>query len=218
MADLVSPVDCYLINQFDISWPTIYTNEMTKLMRSCSLMLIIPLVITLFLIFFLELGSSWYIRSNPTSSAPEILVCHLDYYPVQEDILSLLNELVQKQERGEEITEHDLENVVVLAPQEDMPSLNGIVCNGMIIVSSRLQGPARLYIIRHELEHVFQLEGLRQDCQDTELCATWVGILEYPYGFISAVISSLWEAYRISPTIWDFIFSSWYVFKVYLLP
>ena len=191
---------------------------MVKSLKSCSVLLITLLILLLAVVIFLELGSSWYIRSTPSSSAPEILVCHLDYYPANEGKISILAELVQKQESGEKITGLDLEGSVILAPQEDMPGLNGIVCNGMIIVSSRLQGSARLYIIRHELEHVFQLAGLEPDCQDTELCATWAAAREYPLGFVFAIISSLKEAYRISPSFWDFLFSSWYIFKVYLLP
>ena len=188
------------------------------MLRSCSILLVILLILFLTSIIFLELGSSWYIRSNPSSSAPEILVCHTDYYPVNEKKLFYLDELIQKYQRGEKINQDELEGIVVLAPQVDMPSLNGIVCNGMIIVSSRLKGAARLYIIRHELEHVFQMEGLRPNCQDTELCATYAATLDYPLGFGLAIISSLKEAYRISPSFWEFLFSSWYVFKVYLLP
>jgi len=191
---------------------------MVKSLKSCSALLIILFTLLLAIFIFLELGSSWYIRSTPSSSAPEILVCHLDYYPVNESKISILAELIQKHGNGEEITDYDLEASVILAPQEDLPGLNGIVCNGMIIVSSRLQGSARLYIIRHELEHVFQLEGLEPDCQDTELCATWAAAREYPQGFVFAIISSLREAYRISPSFWEFLFSSWYIFKVYLLP
>jgi hypothetical protein len=191
---------------------------MVKSLKSCSVLLVILIILFLAVIIFLELGSSWYIRSTPSSSAPEILVCHLDYYPANEGKISILAELVQKHESGEKITGHDLEGSVILAPQEDMPGLNGIVCNGMIIVSSRLQGSARLYIIRHELEHVFQMAGLEPECEDEELCATWAAAWEYPLGFVFAIISSLKEAYRISPSFWDFLFSSWYIFKVYLVP
>ena len=191
---------------------------MVKTLRSCLVMLVIFVVLLLSVVIFLEMGSRWYIQSNPSSSAPEILVCHTDYYPVIEKKIIYLDELIQKNQRGEKITSDDLERVAVLAPQVDMPSINGIVCNGMIIVSSRLQGAARTYVIRHELEHVFQMEGMRPDCQDTELCATWVAGLEFPLGFILAILSSLSEAYRISPSFWDFLFSSWYIFKVYLLP
>ncbi|MFV1949988.1 MAG: hypothetical protein ACC633_08685, partial [Anaerolineales bacterium] len=151
---------------------------MIKSLKSCSALLITLLILLLTVVIFLELGSSWYIRSTPSSSVPEILVCHLDYYPVSEGKLSTLAELVQKHENGEKIADYDLEGSVILAPQDDMPGLNGIVCNGMIIVSSRLQGSARLYVIRHELEHVFQMAGLEPDCQDTELCATWAAARE----------------------------------------
>ena len=191
---------------------------MAKPLRSCLFFLLILFVLFLGSIVFLELGSRWYIMSTPSSSAPEILVCHLDYYPINEEKILILDQLTQKHANGEQIQDHELESASILAPQADMPSLNGIVCNGMIIVSSRLEGPARLYVIRHELEHVFQIAGLEPDCEDTELCATWAAALDYPLGFVSAIISSLKEAYRLSPSVWEFLFSSWYVFKVYLLP
>ncbi len=191
---------------------------MVKWLKSCFIILVLLLMLVVVGIIFLDLGSNWYIRSTPTSTAPEILVCHLDYYPRNEAKIQLLAELVRNFEGGVKIENDALDQVVVLAPQADMPGLNGIVCNGMIIVSSRLEGPARYYVIRHELEHVFQMEGLRAGCQDWELCATWAAVPEHPVGFILAIISSLQEAYRLSPTVWDFLFSSWYVFKVYFLP
>jgi len=191
---------------------------MNRLLKISCLSLVVLILLFLALIIFLELGSQWYIRTGPSTPAPAILVCHLDYYPVQEQKVSFLEDLVQKHIRGERIQPGELEAAAVLAAPEDMPGLNGILCNGMIIISSQVPDPALSYVIRHELEHVFQMEGLRPDCQDWELCATWAAALEYPQGFLTTVIYSLGESYRISPSFWDFLFGSWYIFKVYLLP
>jgi hypothetical protein len=178
-------------------------------------MLTISLVV---FIIFLELGSRQFMASESALSAPPILVCHLDYYPVDEEKITLISKLVDKHQNGEMISDLELYRAALSAPQEDMPGLNGIVCNEMIIVSDRLQGAARSYVIRHELEHVFQLVGLKPDCQDMELCATWVAAFEYPLGFVLTVISSLIEGYREFPSFREFLFSSWYIFKIYLLP
>ena len=95
--------------------------------------------------------------------------------------------------------------------------MNGVFCSGMVFVSQRLSPSARRYVARHELEHFFQLEGLDNDCEDWELCATWRPAKEYPWGFITTITSSLWESAH-SGSIWDFLFGSWEIFKVYLLP
>ena len=111
-----------------------------------------------------------------------------------------------------------LEEVLIDVPLEDMPYMNGVFCNGMVYVSQRLSPSSRLYVARHELEHYFQSQGVVGDCEDWELCATWVAAREYPWGFITTITSSLKEAYRLSPSFWDFLFSSWKLFKIYLLP
>ena len=167
---------------------------------------------------FLELGSRWYISTTPSQELPPSLICDQNYYPIQEEKIQLLEEIVQKHLQGEPITAQELEGVALLAPQEDMPALNGIFCSGMIIVSSRLEGPARTYVIRHELEHVYQDRGLRPGCSDPEFCATWAAAWEYPRGFLAAIRSSGQEAYRLSPSTLEFLFSSWHIFKVYFLP
>jgi hypothetical protein len=191
---------------------------MLNWLKSCTAAFIMLAIILVTLVVFLELGSNWYIQSHPTSEAPPILVCHLDYYPVDQKKTESLAELLDKYKKGEKISTRELDQVALLASQGDMPGLNGIVCNGMIIVSDRLVGSARIYVIRHELEHIFQMEGLETDCQDDELCATWAAARVYPVGFIAAVISSLIEAYQETSSIWEFLFSSWYLFKIYLLP
>jgi hypothetical protein len=171
-----------------------------------------------FMILFLELGSRWYREPDQDLPAAERAVCDLDRYPQDEGKLIVIQELVGKKAQGEKITSEDLDLALISAPQEHMPYLNGIVCNQMIFVSSRLPESARYYVARHELEHVFQGQGMDGDCQDWELCATWAAAWEFPLGFLRTISSSLREAYRISPSLWSFLFSSWRVFKLTLLP
>ena len=171
-----------------------------------------------FTILFLELGSRWYREPGQDFPAPERAVCDLDRYPLDEGKTLVIQELVGKKARGEKITREDLDRALISAPQDQMPGLNGVVCNQMIFVSSRLPESARYYVARHELEHVFQQQGMDGDCQDWELCATWAAAWEFPLGLLRTISSSLREAYRISPSLWSFLFSSWRVFKFTLLP
>jgi hypothetical protein len=195
------------------------SNKRRGVLRTClALFLFLAFLLLTSSLILLELGSRWYTSSGPDLEAPEILVCHTDYYPVNPEKVALLEDLVEKDQAGLKITSVELENAALIASEEDMIGLNGIVCNEMIIVSSRLKGAALSYVIRHELEHIYQMAGLRPDCEDWELCATWIAAAEYPGGFIATIISSLVEAYRLSDSIWEFLFSSWSIFKLYLIP
>lgn len=169
-------------------------------------------------ILFLELGSRLYYEDETeVFTLPPAAVCDPVRYPPDPAKLAALEELLDVRLEGRRINPQELERALVPVPQEDMPGLNGVFCSGMVIVSQRLSPSARLYVARHELEHYFQIEGLDGDCQDWELCATWGAAREYPWGFITTISSSLWASAR-SGSIWDFLFGSWEIFKVYLLP
>ena len=176
------------------------------------------LFILVFMILFLELGSRLYREPDQNYQSIIYDVEKLDQYPQDEGKLVVIQKLVGKKARGEKITREDLDRALISAPQEHMPDLNGVVCNQMIFISSRLPESARYYVARHELEHVFQQHGMDRDCQDWELCATWAAAWEFPLGLLRTITSSLREAYRISPSFWSFLFSSWRVFKFTLLP
>ena len=169
-------------------------------------------------ILFLELGSRLYYE-NPQEvfTQPPAPVCDPIQYPPDPAKLAALEDLLEVSRQGRRVTREELEDVLVAAPQEDMPSMNGVFCSGMVIVSQRLSPSARYYVARHELEHYFQIQGLNADCEDWELCATWGAAREYPWGFITTITSSLWESAR-STSFWSFLFGSWEIFKVYLLP
>jgi len=203
---------------FDIPGPNFYTVAMAKKKRLFTKFFVGSLFLLGFTILFLELGSRWYQEPEQDFPAPERAVCDLDRYPLDEGKTLVIQELVGKKARGEKITREDLDRALISAPQDQMPYLNGVVCNQMIFVSSRLPESARYYVARHELEHVFQQQGMDNDCQDWELCATWAAAWEFPLGLLRTITSSLREAYRISPSLWSFLFSSWRVFKLTLLP
>ncbi len=111
-------------------------------------------------IIFLELGSRWYYKDDlEVFSLPPAAVCDPAQYPPDPARLAALEDLLDIRHQGRRITPQELEDVLVEAPQEDMPGMNGVFCSGMVIVSKRLSPSARLYVARHELEHYFQIEG-----------------------------------------------------------
>jgi len=170
-------------------------------------------------ILFLEVGSYWYFEGAPeTLFLPLAAVCDPEVYPPDPDKLATLEGLLEVRRQGREISPEELERALVAAPQADLPYRNGVFCNGIVYISQRLSIPARRYVARHELEHYFQFQGLDGGCQDWELCATWEAAREYPWGFLTTITSSLVESFRLSPSFWDFLFSSWKIFKIYLLP
>lgn len=181
--------------------------------------LLIILILFLGVVLILELGSRRYYGGIPEAiSLPPAPVCDPEAYPPDPEKLAALDDLLEAHRQGRRITPAELEGALVPAPQEDLPHRNGVFCNGLIYISQRLAPTSRRYVARHELAHYFQIQGLDGGCQDWELCATWGAAREYPWGFLTTITSSLAESLRLSPSLWDFLFSSWTVFKIYLLP
>ena len=167
---------------------------------------------------FLEIGSRRWQHSREPGPRPDWAVCDPERYPARPDKLQALDELSAKQTRGERISGEEVIRAAVLAPQKDMPGLNGIYCNEMIYVSTRLPGSGRRYVARHELEHVFQARGAVPEPEDHELAATWRAAAHHPFGLVVTIFSSLWAAFRSSPSLSSFLYGSWEIFKAYLLP
>jgi hypothetical protein len=188
--------------------------------KALKLLFKILLVFTLVLgvlILALEISSR---RLNPTQEPPrppEFLACDTNRYPPDQEKIDFLAVLVEKQLQGLPITQEDLDRSMYLVPNHDMVGINGLFCNGMIYISDRLKQGARYYVARHELEHVFQAQGLSGDCGDQESCAHWTAAKEYPLGLIQTVVSSIVGAYRLSPSLWAFLVNNWVMFKFYFL-
>jgi len=188
--------------------------------KALKLLFKILLVFTLVLgvlIMALEISSR---RLNPTQEPPrppEFLACDTNRYPPDQEKIDFLAVLVEKQLQGLPITQEDLDRSMYLVPNHDMVGINGLFCNGMIIISERLPIGARYYVARHELEHLFQSAGVAVDYQDMEFSAHWVATREFPLGLIHTVISSLVGAYQLSPSTWAFLVNIWVMFKFYFL-
>ena len=169
------------------------------------------------LILALEISTRRLNPSQEPPRPPKFLACDTTRYPPDQEKIAFLAVLVEKQLQGLPITQEDLDRSMYLVPNHDMVGINGLFCNGMIIISERLPIGARYYVARHELEHLFQSAGVAADYQDMEFSAHWVATREFPLGLIHTVISSLVGAYQLSPSTWAFLVNIWVMFKFYFL-
>ncbi len=188
--------------------------------KTLKLFIYILLGITLVLgglILALETSSQRLLSNQEPPRAQAYLACDPTLNPPDQDKITFLTALGEKYREGISITRDDLDQALILVPAGDMVGLNGVYCNGMIFISDRLKQGARYYVARHELEHVFQAQGLSGDCGDQESCAHWTAAREYPLGLIQTVVSSLVGAYRLSPSLWTFLVNNWVMFKCYFL-
>ncbi len=171
------------------------------------------MAVVLVLIHILEFGSRYYQCPWPDPGF-ETRVCNISDFPVDEYKIQLIQELVERERQGIKPSRSGLLKAAIFVNYEEIYGLNGIVCNGMFFVRDNLPDEGKLFVARHELEHIFQDNGINHGCYEIqfESCATSEAAKEYPVGFIEAILSSLILAFQESPTIWCFLFGSWFVF------
>lgn len=181
---------------------------------------VILFVILLCFIFISYLENGRYNNScEKEYYSTRVVVCELIYYPTDHNKLNIIRKLIKKKENGLNPTPDELLSAVTFAPYQYMEGLNGIFCNDNIIISDKLSKEAKLFVSRHELEHAFQWAGVADYCtRGSENCAVISAATEYPSGFIETVVSSLITAYNEMPDKQCFLFSSWDVFRTYILP
>ena len=168
---------------------------MAKKKRSFPRFLLGTLFALGFMILFLELGSRWY--REPDQNVPDYVwvVCDLDRYPRDEGKLLVIQELVGKKARGEKITREDLDRALISAPQDQMPGLNGIVCNQMIFVGLSdsweqfyqavrrcwrygQQKEVHVHIVSSDIEGAVLTNIKRKESQNKELKAEMIEIMK----------------------------------------
>ncbi len=191
---------------------------MKKIWNCAGVFLLAGLLLVVGFVSYLEIGSQRYTRDMPVRARGPIAVCDTARYAVDPDKQAAIDHLVEKRRAGEPITRTDLDRAMIVIKQEEMRGINGVYCSELIFVSSRLPGPARYYVARHELEHAFQHFGAADPCQDDELCANWIAGREYPLGLLQTITSSLAAATKLYPSFQEFLFGSWAIFKFYFLP
>jgi hypothetical protein len=168
-------------------------------------------------LLYLENGRNNYSCAAELSSR-RILVCDPNIYPANAGKSEGIKSLIQKKAGGINPTPEELLSVAIFAPYKDMEGLNGVYCNENIIVRDNLNENAKLFVARHELDHAFQWAGVADNCPNAENCAVMSAAAEYPIGFVDLVVSSLAVAYNDIPDKQCFLFSSWHVFRTYILP
>jgi len=139
-------------------------------------------------------------------------------YPFAYDLeqRQLIDEIIEKRRVGESVTKDEYREAMNLlvyeVPPEQLGNLNGVVCRqGVAFVRNSLPNQAKIYVARHELEHLFQTTHENQ-----ELDANIAAGKEYPIGLLSTIVSSLITAK--SHLSWCcFLKSSWFAFKLYFL-
>ena len=169
-------------------------------------------------IIFLEAGSRYY-KCPPTDQNPSSdKVCNPSHYPVNQIKVHTLQVLIEAKRQGAEPSREDLDQIINLVKYEDMPGLNGAFCgNGMVFVRNDLGDEGKYYVARHELEHLLVENGVTNECYDEEQCAMLNAAKIYPVGFVQTILSSLYISAKESPTVWCYLFGSWFIFRAYLL-
>jgi hypothetical protein len=132
--------------------------------------------------------------------------------------MEIITKLIQMKGKGLNPTREELLSAVTFVQSKDMEGVNGVFCNNSIYIRNNLSNEAKLFVSRHELDHAFQRAGLENDCSQTEYCAVKYAAIEYPIGFLETIISSLITAYNDMPDKQCFLFSSWDIFRTYIMP
>lgn len=158
--------------------------------------------------------------SQVNQLALTIPICEnaLETFPFEYDAEQqrLIDEIRNKRNNGESVTKEEYRTAMDLLVYEVPPELlgraNGVVCRGGVaFVSDSLPTQAKLYVARHELEHLFQTTAENQEVE-----ANIAAGKEYPLGLLSTSISSLIKA-RSHLSWCCFLKSSWFAFKLYFL-
>ena len=109
-----------------------------------------------------------------------------------------------------------MEWFIVEVSEEQMPKLNGLSCGNFGYVREDLPEQAKLFVRRHEFEHIMQ-EGMDIE-GNQEFLANVAAAREYPTGLIQTMIFSLRESRPAGEDVWCYFFRLWKGFKMYFLP
>ncbi|HEX9333513.1 MAG TPA: hypothetical protein VF896_16590 [Anaerolineales bacterium] len=164
----------------------------------------------------LELLSRFYAcpRGKSENSLP---ACDLRLYTNDTQNQDLLVSLTEKYGQGIAPTKAELDKAVFEIDRAFIGGNNGLVCNGVAFVSNDLPYEAKLFVKRHELEHVFQNLLQRQE-KNPEFSANLAAAKEYPKGLISTTIFSIVKSRSAYPSFVCYIIGLWRIFKIYFLP
>jgi hypothetical protein len=191
--------------------------QMKKITKLIKRSFTVSVVLFIAGIIFLEIGSRNYEFPISSRISTGTLLCNSE----NQSKIQVVQVVVEQRRLGKEPSREDLEKASTSVKNENMVGLNGVACtNDMIFLRESLSGEAKLFVARHEMEHVFRKDGVGDDCgsSDEEYCATISAAKRYPIGFIETIFSSLYTSAKESPTIWSFLFGSWKIFRMYIFP
>ncbi|VAW42875.1 hypothetical protein MNBD_CHLOROFLEXI01-5351 [hydrothermal vent metagenome] len=142
----------------------------------------------------------------------------LEAYPLvyNAEQRQMIDEIIEQRNAGEPITKETyraaMDALVYEASPELLGRANGVVCRGEVaFIRDSLPPQAKLYVARHEVEHLFQTSHENQ-----EVAANIAAGKAYSVGLLSTIVASLIEAK--SQLSWCcFLKSSWFIFKLYFL-
>lgn len=174
------------------------------------------LLATVLAVTSLELLSRFYAcpRGKSEDSLP---ACDLRLYTNDTQNQELLVSLTEQYGQGIAPTKAELQKAVFEIDREFIGGNNGLVCNGVAFVSNDLPDEAKLFVKRHELEHVFQ-NLLRRQEKNSEFSANLAAAKEYPKGLVSTTIFSIVKSRVSYPSFVCYVIGLWRIFKIYFLP
>jgi hypothetical protein len=144
-----------------------------------------------------------------------IKICEQAETVYDEEELAVLENLRLDRAEGIPVSKVTYREAMDMLVAEIDPTLlgpaGGVVC-GIAYVRNSLPNQARLYVKRHEFEHLLQDPSM----ENAEMAANVVAAKEYPIGIVQMIIYALWEGKKELP--WCcFLGSSWFIFKFYFL-
>lgn len=142
-----------------------------------------------------------------------------DNYFSKED-KNWLEELRRKRKEGVKITKEEYhqasEKFMIEVSKDEMPGLNGISCGDFGYVREDLPVSAKLFVKRHEFEHMMQ-EGVEVE-GNHEFLANLAAFKEYPLSGVQTVLFSVFGNRAGNNSITCRTIRLWQLFKVYFLP
>lgn len=171
----------------------------------------------------LEIASR--ISDCPTASKEDWPSC-FGSYALPENSWDVLTNLYNKRMNHEKIEEKEYQEsfpyLMVELDAEKMGPLNGLSCGSFGLIRDDLPQQAKLFVMRHELEHMLGSEYFmppnKQEgfIQNEEFLANWAAFKEYPGGGIETVVFSLMKGNK--KLTGCSIIKTWQTFKTYFLP
>ena len=165
----------------------------------------------------LEITSRLYpCRPPPANFQPA--VCDPQIFPPNQEAVEAV--LILREQRqtpaiiSAEVYREALDEIIFEVAPEKLNGFNGVACNGVGYVRVDLPAQAKLFVKRHELEHLLQTGAQ----SNREFAANLVAAQEYPFGLMATVVFTLKNVGQADASLGCIIGALWQSFKLYFLP